>query len=68
MTVHELVRDLRAEQAAVSRYSDRCQLFFEREDRAKRRGDPDSAQVFHDIARHLGHAAYAEIRNPEPAR
>lgn len=66
MTIQELFHRQPAEAAdwAVLTYSERAAFFFNREDRAKRRGDRDSARVYHDMGVLVGHAARLEMVDP----
>ena len=66
MTIAELFQKPDAADWAVLMYSDRAAFFFQREDRAKRRGDLPSARVYHDMGVLVGHAARLEMVDPEP--
>jgi hypothetical protein len=68
MTVHELVRDLRAKRESVATYSDRAKLLFEREDSARRRGNRQKAGNLHWAGVIAGHAAFAELNDPDVFR
>ncbi len=63
----EITRDLIAERRAVRSYSERCGELFELADLERACGDPVKAIEYHRAATIVGHAAWAEDRDPEPA-
>lgn len=60
------IRDLDAANAAKEEYERRAMLHFVREDHYRKRGKGQRAANAHWAATIAGHAAWAELRNPEP--
>jgi len=63
----DMIRDSWAEESARLDYEARAAFFFEREDRAKRRGDTESAEIYHGTGVFLAHVARSETVDRQPA-
>jgi hypothetical protein len=67
MTIRKLVHPTEAVEWAVLTYEDRAQRMFEREDRARGRGDDASAKIYHATGLTLCFVARSEVTNRVPA-